>query len=525
MLHVILIDDEPLIRNGLQKMFSWEDFHMEISAVFPNGSLAFEYIQTHPVDLVITDIKMPVMTGIDFMTACRNHGIKTKFIVLSGFSDFAYVKSAAQIGIENYLLKPIDHQEMSRTLRQVQKKIEAEQRNKIFVDEGIRIFKNNLLFRLITGKISVEDLQERQDYVDLPLENCNYQIAVIKFSAATMDSAQLQGKPPLNSVIHHLSCYPDIFPITDYTVRFLYLLFCNYDGQKKRINPCLSRLSQYLSVTSDFRISIAVGKLVTTVDEIVGSYRSAFLLINTATVCESADEIRWSEDLEKNHAFMLPHIEIDQLVHLNEKCLYKSEDSIQEIIADVLYNNRFIPLEGLQMLAVMTLSKVYENYLDPKADSAPSKTDIHDLINPLADCTDYRSIRDQTFAIIHTIFLCQQNNGEFTTGASCKMILRFLESHYAEDINLKTIADRFHVNALYLGRKIKADTGYTFNDYINQLRLKNAAELLQNTSLSAKQIAKRVGYSNDKYFSIQFKKYQNMTPGEFRKKYTQINSF
>lgn len=117
MLHVILIDDEPLIRNGLQKMFSWEDFHMEISAVFPNGSLAFEYIQTHPVDLVITDIKMPVMTGIDFMTACRNHGIKTKFIVLSGFSDFAYVKSAAQIGIENYLLKPIDHQEMSRTLR------------------------------------------------------------------------------------------------------------------------------------------------------------------------------------------------------------------------------------------------------------------------------------------------------------------------------------------------------------------------------------------------------------------------
>ena len=92
------------------------------------------------------------------------------------------------------------------------------------------------------------------------------------------------------------------------------------------------------------------------------------------------------------------------------------------------------------------------------------------------------------------------------------MILRFLESHYAEDINLKTIADRFHVNALYLGRKIKADTGYTFNDYINQLRLKNAAELLQNTSLSAKQIAKRVGYSNDKYFSIQFKKYQRSPP-------------
>ena len=161
MLRLMIVDDEQIIREALSSMIDYTSLGYKVIATAKNGMEAYDRIRDDYPDVVITDIKMPVMTGIDFMTACRNHGIKTKFIVLSGFSDFAYVKSAAQIGIENYLLKPIDHQEMSRTLRQVQKKIEAEQRNKIFVDEGIRIFKNNLLFRLITGKISVEDLQER----------------------------------------------------------------------------------------------------------------------------------------------------------------------------------------------------------------------------------------------------------------------------------------------------------------------------------------------------------------------------
>ena len=131
MIDVIIVDDEPLIRDGLVKLFSWKDYQMQVSAVFPNGSLALEYLEKHAADIIITDIKMPVMNGIELMQECQRRNLPAKFIVLSGYSDFEYVKTAARLGIENYLLKPVDTQEMSQTLIQVKRKIEAQRQNKI----------------------------------------------------------------------------------------------------------------------------------------------------------------------------------------------------------------------------------------------------------------------------------------------------------------------------------------------------------------------------------------------------------
>ena len=136
MIDVIIVDDEPLIRDGLVKLFSWKDYQMQVSAVFPNGSLALEYLEKHAADIIITDIKMPVMNGIELMQECQRRNLPAKFIVLSGYSDFEYVKTAARLGIENYLLKPVDTQEMSQTLIQVKRKIEAQRQNKILLRES-----------------------------------------------------------------------------------------------------------------------------------------------------------------------------------------------------------------------------------------------------------------------------------------------------------------------------------------------------------------------------------------------------
>lgn len=135
MIDVIIVDDEPLIRDGLVKLFSWKDYQMQVSAVFPNGALALEYLEKHAADIIITDIKMPVMNGIELMQECQRRNLPAKFIVLSGYSDFEYVKTAARLGIENYLLKPVDTQEMSQTLIQVKRKIEAQRQNKILLEE------------------------------------------------------------------------------------------------------------------------------------------------------------------------------------------------------------------------------------------------------------------------------------------------------------------------------------------------------------------------------------------------------
>lgn len=227
MIDVIIVDDEPLIRDGLVKLFSWKDYQMQVSAVFPNGSLALEYLEKHAADIIITDIKMPVMNGIELMQECQRRNLPAKFIVLSGYTDFEYVKTAARLGIENYLLKPVDTQEMSQTLIQVKRKIEAQRQNKILLEEGIRILRNNLLYRMMIGEISYEEIEERREYLNIPFDSCGYRVAILKFLPQSPDMAlQKQQKPPIKSVLRHLEQKDYIHAVTDFGGRLLYLLFC-----------------------------------------------------------------------------------------------------------------------------------------------------------------------------------------------------------------------------------------------------------------------------------------------------------
>lgn len=470
MIDVIIVDDEPLIRDGLVKLFSWKDYQMQVSAVFPNGSLALEYLEKHAADIIITDIKMPVMNGIELMQECQRRNLPAKFIVLSGYSDFEYVKTAARLGIENYLLKPVDTQEMSQTLIQVKRKIEAQRQNKILLEEGIRILRNNLLYRMMIGEISYEEIEERREYLNIPFDSCG-----------------CRAVP---------------------------------SGKDEAVRADLEHIVQYVLATSPFHAFAAVGTLAENIDTIPESCAKAFALINTAGY-NSPSSIRWADDAVENEALLLPHIEFDQLIRLNEKFLYKKEEDVMAIVDDIFRTNRFITLDGLQMLSSMIVSKIYSNSRAYGSDPDQKVLSLENHLEDAYTLSDYDSIHCWTRDIIHKIFLYEEgkDSGKNQAGATnIKKILLYLNENYTKDINLKTIAETFHLNALYLGRILKLETGCTFTEYMNRLRLDKAIDLLIHTDLSAKQVSEQVGYSNDKYFNTLFKKYTDMTPGEYRKK-------
>lgn len=525
MIDVIIVDDEPLIRDGLVKLFSWKDYQMQVSAVFPNGALALEYLEKHAADIIITDIKMPVMNGIELMQECQRRNLPAKFIVLSGYTDFEYVKTAARLGIENYLLKPVDTQEMSQTLIQVKRKIEAQRQNKILLEEGIRILRNNLLYRMMIGEISYEEIEERREYLNIPFDSCGYRVAILKFLPQSPDTAlQKQQKPPIKSVLRHLEQKDYIHAVTDFGGRLLYLLFCGCravpSGKDKAVRADLEHIVQYVLATSPFHAFAAVGTLAENIDTIPESCAKAFALINTAGY-NSPSSIRWADDAVENEALLLPHIEFDQLIRLNEKFLYKKEEDVMAIVDDIFRTNRFITLDGLQMLSSMIVSKIYSNSRAYGSDPDPEVLSLENHLEDAYTLSDYDSIHCWTRDIIHKIFLYEEgkDSGKNQAGATnIKKILLYLNENYTKDINLKTIAETFHLNALYLGRILKLETGCTFTEYMNRLRLDKAIDLLIHTDLSAKQVSEQVGYSNDKYFNTLFKKYTDMTPGEYRKK-------
>lgn len=123
MYKVLLVDDEYMIVRGLQKLIPWENLGFEIVGTAGNGQEAFEFVKRQKVDIVITDVTMPILSGIDFLKQAQEASIFFRFIVLSGYQEFEYVKESLQMGAENYLIKPINKEELIETLKSVSRSL------------------------------------------------------------------------------------------------------------------------------------------------------------------------------------------------------------------------------------------------------------------------------------------------------------------------------------------------------------------------------------------------------------------
>lgn len=127
---VLLADDEQIIRTGISTLISWDELDMELVCCAENGQKAFEYISTYPVDIVITDIRMPLMGGIELIRACANAGFSVRFILLTGYGEFEYAKSAMHYGVRHYLLKPTDESQIIQALTEIAADLYMEQRRR-----------------------------------------------------------------------------------------------------------------------------------------------------------------------------------------------------------------------------------------------------------------------------------------------------------------------------------------------------------------------------------------------------------
>ena len=176
MYKALVVDDEPIILEGFDNLISWEEFGIEISAKAENGKAALQIVREEEIDLLITDIRMPEMSGLELLKTIRQEGKSIKVIILSGYDDFQYVKEASKYGIENYLLKPIEENELEETLLHLTEKLENEQKQQNRLQESYQLLRSNILYRWITGAIGEEELTMRAEFLDISLEKQWYQV-------------------------------------------------------------------------------------------------------------------------------------------------------------------------------------------------------------------------------------------------------------------------------------------------------------------------------------------------------------
>ena len=153
MYKVMLVDDEKLILQGVLNIIEWDKLGMEVVHMVENGKQAIDKYKENPVDIIITDIKMPIVTGLELIKAIKEINKKVKFIVLSGYDDFSYAKAAVKYGVENYILKPINEEELEHDLIDIKKKLQYEKEKDTRIIE-----KNRMLMKMLNGTFNKDEL-------------------------------------------------------------------------------------------------------------------------------------------------------------------------------------------------------------------------------------------------------------------------------------------------------------------------------------------------------------------------------
>ncbi len=490
MYKLYLLDDEPFILEGLKYIIDWEEYGFDVVGTSSNGEDGFNFIKNEDVDLIITDIMMPKMTGLELISNLKKINHNAKFIVLSAFQEFQYAKEAISMGAENYLTKPIDEDELIQTIEEVKKKIEKIKLEKV----DTKIFKNDLILKLICNKNNDGVL----DRLRLEGINFNYKnlcVVILEFAED-------------GNINNHILNYIDNL-YYEYCVNLQNQILIIMD--KESINKdTLRNLKDDLSSITNEKIYISRGKYVDSIDNLNCSYQSAKDIHEYKLVYPNISWIR--EYKEKSYNLEnIDYIDFDNLKKLLLNKDNKESLNYIESIFSKLKKDENLTVKQIKTKSIEVFLNVYNYFNDSKIIKGLDLY-LEKVINSVN--------LDQIQLELNNMIKHRQSKLEETDDSISPIILKLLrniEENYSKDLNLKEISETYNINSIYLGQLFQKETGILFSDYLNNFRVNKAKNLLVETSLKAAEIGELVGYANKNYFYRKFKDIVGITPSEWRK--------
>ena len=524
MYRVLIVDDEKSILEGLECIINWEEFGIEIAGLCSNGIDALNVIDNTKIHILITDIKMFKMNGLELINQIRERSLNIKCIVLSGYDDFDYVKEAMLLGIENYLLKPVPVDELTATLKNAIGKIESETHKNIELRKGIDALKDNILNRWVKSDIEKDEFFERAVLLNLNIGTSDYVAAVLKVYSSKKEAAESRDpkKRLLRIAINNLC--DEVLTKNHAAVTFCDLngdVVILYSNRDYMINPsivkdtllaCMKNINESLGV----EVFVTVGNMVKHFDDTGISYENARSLQEYQLIMPPNSLLCYNEILKSTENY---NNRIRISFEVLQKCIYAKDRKGAISFIESVYK-QLKSIDGLDPEYIRNLSIEILLYIKQNFNKHISDSDLffHEFINTFSNILQINSmwgLEEWMKEIIAKAFdIIEYKSNKFSP--LIKRVISYTENSYIKNINLKTIAADFRVNPGYLGYLFKRETGDLFNNYLNNVRLEAAKKLLTGTKTKIGDIAIKVGYANISYFNIIFRKNVNMSPADYR---------
>ncbi|MBB6695792.1 helix-turn-helix domain-containing protein [Cohnella xylanilytica] len=534
MYRVMLMDDEAGVRRSIKAKIDWEAAGFEIAAEASNGLEGLELLQlleseSSPLpDLVVTDIRMPKMDGIEFIRECKRLYPGLRLVVLSGYSDFEYMKAAIQLGVKDYLLKPVVRGELLALLGKLAEELrqerlrESESRADEHRQSGqMKLLREQFLLQLVKDDwYSFSATRERARQLGLAIledERLTARFAAVEMRIPSGRLGDGEERRDLLQLAFRLLCretadrQEGVYPFYDAghssMMFFLIVLPEGPEGEERGerfVRELKRNVERYLRLES----VAGLGEPIQGLSRLKNGYASCMLSWSRSTVRISGaagsiaeQEEAFSPETERRLIQAIENLDSDGLRAQLGKLFSPDADTSR-------FEFTFLALRVLLLLS--SVAKKFETG-DPALQkllwdcqttiaSYPSREEAMERIVRLAD------------KVVQAVKRTRASGGVQLAEA----VKKYVDENYSYELTLSSLAAMFHLNETYLSGLFKQIAGVTFSDYLTATRMKRAEELLRQGDLKLTDIAMLVGYSSSSYFSTAFKKHYGTSPKEYR---------
>lgn len=506
---LFIADDEIDVREGIRYLLDWEKLGFYICGEGKNGQDTLEQIlKSHP-DVVLLDIRMPRLSGLEVVKQAKERGFKGRFIILSGYSDFSYAQEAIRYGVTCYLTKPIDEDELEKAVLEARDSIQSEQETRKKLVQYRDRARESILQDILCNKASYALL----DYHDIMLESPVYQVVLYtnynqESFQTTWDFASILRLANKN----HNSL--DYIRMENQNVIILKGEFA-LNRFQELIKHHISQPQKGSPLDSLF---LTCGRPVYAPEQIHISFEDAKLLMKRRFFCRFNQHVLGCRDLPKA-PWDLPENTVPEDIysqrisdyiqsgnrHMLLSVLDELKDHLYHTDTEISLLKHFLADIMIQVKSIIT--HTYGTMDIPFPSNAAIMSTIEETYY-LYEILQFFTIQFE---------MSMNAIGSPTRESVMDGILQYIRHNYQENLKLGTIAELFGYNSSYLGKVFSKATGKNFNSYIDEVRIENSKKLLLNHDYKVYEISQLVGYTNVDYFHKKFKKYVGMSPAEYRK--------
>lgn len=531
----MIVDDDPLICEWLANQINWNHIGFEVVYIANNGIDALHKFNEYNPDVIISDISMPKMDGIELLNSIKEYETGPQVVFLSDENDYPHVKQGILLGAFGYILKPINKDSLKELMKKVfdelmLKKQEEEKKQKI--KEKMELFRERLLYDILRGKDY--PLQKFDDIVDeygLNLHKGIVQVAIVEIGNFDDNSKELvkSGKfdelteKVRNEILKMADGFGSISClIGDMDIGILSVIIQPLNDVKisefEEISYSLfSKLLEKIKLDMDVRVTIGIGNIQNNIKEISLSYMGAKAALRHKYILGGNRVINIKEfDFDKQQKILYP-AEREKL--LTDYIMTADEKVLQSI--NNLFNEISIGSQGvLNRIAFAANQLVYNisRYIDSQYSYIKKLYDFNKFTD--VDFTAFKSeeeIKEHFIYIVNDIMEVVKKYKPGHGNPIIKKACHYVLQHIDEDITLFTISDKLNLSKNYFCSLFKQETGYNFLEYVTTVKMEWAKRLLKEGNCKTYEVSDMLGYRESSYFSRLFRKYTDYSPAEYKK--------